>query len=236
MMNTEKTRLENMLRDNKISREDYDILASALKRKSFFTKMQSSLLLNPFQKIAGLNALVLGMIILFMTSYIGLKADVYFLSPLSVINASALAKQTFSHPFLFLVLQNTISWLTLSLLYILITKLLQKNKIRIIDFLGTVSLARFPILLITLYTYLIRVFFPSLLRIDFSNGYQIHWSMTQYLISVPITGLAIWQGFVYFYALKESSGLNGKKLWGGFLAAIVLGEFIAQPITTLMMN
>ena len=69
-MNTEKTRLENMLRDNKISREDYDILASALKRKSFFTKMQSSLLLNPFQKIAGLNALVLGMIILFMTSYI----------------------------------------------------------------------------------------------------------------------------------------------------------------------
>jgi len=62
-MNTEQARLERMLKENKISRQDYNTLLVALEKKSFFSRMESSLLLNRFQKIAGGKALVIGMMI-----------------------------------------------------------------------------------------------------------------------------------------------------------------------------
>ena len=52
-MNNEKTRLDKMLNEHKISQEDYSVLSKALHRKAFYTKMQSQFWLNPFQKIAG---------------------------------------------------------------------------------------------------------------------------------------------------------------------------------------
>ena len=235
-MNTEKTRLDKMLSDNKISQEDYHILATALKRKSFFAKMHASLWLNPFQRIAGVKALIIGVVILILTSYVGVKAGIYYLGPLSLINATALPKQSFAHPFLFLIYQNTVAWITLSLLFIIAAKMLQKGRVRIIDFLGTTLLGRFPILMITLSAFLIRIFFPEVLNIDVSKGLQVHGSIAQYLFSILISVFLIWQGFVYFYAFKESSGLTGKKLWWGFLGAIVLSEFIAMPINTFFMS
>ena len=77
-MNTEKTRLERMLRENKISQDEHKILLKSLKRKSFFTKLQSSFWLNPFQKIAGFRALIIGMLVLVVTSYVGIKAKLYY--------------------------------------------------------------------------------------------------------------------------------------------------------------
>ena len=47
---------------------------------------------------------------------------------------------------------------------------------------------------------------------------------------------AIWQIITYFYALKESSGLSGKKLSISFIAAILLGEMITSTLTMLIVN
>ncbi|MFA6302902.1 MAG: hypothetical protein WC627_07190 [Legionella sp.] len=235
-MNTEKTRLDTMLRDKKISQDEYQILAAALKRKSFFAKMESSLLLNPFQKIAGFKALMFGMIILLLTSYLGVKAGLYYLGPLSAINVLAVTKQSIGQPFLLLLFQNTVCWLAVAIVFMIVAKILQKKKVRLIDFLGTVALARFPMLFITLYTYFVRTFYPSMLDIDLSKGLPIHASMSQYLFSICVTVLMVWQIVTYFYAFKESSGLLGKKLWWAFLGSLVLVQFLSEPITTLFMN
>ena len=120
--------------------------------------------------------------------------------------------------------------------FMIAAKILQKNKIRIIDFLGTVALARFPTLLITICIYLIRVFYPSTLEVDMSKGYPIHATLIQYLVSLIITTLVVWQAFTYFYAFKESSGLLGKKLLWGFLGVIILVQFIALPFTNSFMS
>ena len=235
-MNTEKARLDKMLVDKKISQEDYSILANALKRKSFFAKIQSSFWLNPFQKIAGFKALIIGMVIMVLTSYLGVKAGLYYFGPVSVINASALAKQNIQHLFLFLLYQNVAIWLVLAVSLMTAAKILQKNTIRVIDFFGTVALARFPTLLITICTCLIRVFYPGLLEIDMSKGYPIHGTLTQYLVTMILTVFIVWQVFTYFYAFKESSGLLGKKLLWGFIGVIILVQFIALPITNSFMN
>ncbi|MDF1678046.1 MAG: hypothetical protein P1U32_05060 [Legionellaceae bacterium] len=235
-MNTEKSRLDKMLQENKISKKEYDILATALKRKRFFNKVHSTFLLNPFQKIAGWKALLIGMMVIILTSAIAVKAKLYFLGPMSTINASVLGKQSITSPFFFMLYQNMICWLVLSILLMLTAKVLQKHKIRIVDFLGTVALARIPTLIATLYLMVVRMEYPSVLEIDLSHGYQLHYSIAQYILTLPVIILAIWQAVIYFYAFKESSGLTGKKLTFGFLAAIILAETVAQPITTLFMN
>ena len=235
-MSTEKARLDKMLQEKKISQDDYRMLLSSIKRRSFFSKLQQSFWLNPFQKIAGFKALTIGMLILVMTSYLGVKAKLYYLGPLSAINATVLAKQTISYPFLFLLYQNIVNWLVLAILFMIAAKILQKNKMRVIDFLGTVSLAQFPMLLVTVYTCLIRRFYPSLIEFDVSKGFPIHFTANQYIFTIPVIVFVVWQGVLCFYALKESSGLNGKKLWWGFLGTLILAGLIAQPLTTLFMN
>ena len=198
--------------------------------------MESSLLLNPFQKIAGGKALVIGMMILVAMSYIGVMAKVYFLGPLTAINHSILAKQTMDIGFLLLAYQNIVCWLVLSALFVIAAKILQKKQLRIIDFLGTVSLARFPLLLVTIITSITRMVNPAIVDIDMSKGIPLHSSIGAYIFGVVAMILLVWQIITYFYAMKESSGLVGKKLWLGYIIPIIAGEFIALPLTTLFMN
>lgn len=236
-MKNDKARLMDMLYEHKITQKDYNTLLAALQKKSFFSKMQSSLLLNPFRKIAGFKALVIGIIILFTMSYVGVMAKVYFLGPLSVINATVVAKQTMGIGFLLLAYQNIVSWLVLALLFVIAAKALQNKKLRIIDFLGTVSLARFPLLLLTTFISMTRIVNPAILDIDMTKGVPLHYSsIGQYIFSLMVMVLVVWQIITYFYALKESSGLVGKKLWLGFIVPIIVSEFIALPLTTLFMN
>ena len=235
-MKNDKERLMGMLNENKISQDDYNTLLVALEKKSFLSKLQSSLWLNPFQKIAGFKALIMGMIILLAMSGMGVIAKVYFIGSISLINASAVVKQTMDIGFLLLAYQNIVSWLILSIMFILTAMILQKKKIRIIDFLGTVSLARFPSLLITLLTAIVRMINPGILDVDLSKGIQLHVPLSQTLYGVTLMVLIIWQIFTYFYAFKESSGLIGKKLVLGFIASIIAAEYAGLPLTTMFMN
>jgi hypothetical protein len=123
-MNNDKERLMAMLKEKKITQEDYNTLLSAIRKKSFFSRMESSLLLNPFQKIAGFKALILGIIIMLTMSYMGVLAKLYFLGPLTIINASAVVKQTMDIGFLLLAYQNIICLLILTILFFIAAKIL----------------------------------------------------------------------------------------------------------------
>lgn len=235
-MNNEKNRLDKMLNEHKISQEDYRVLSKALQRKVFYTTMQSQFWLNPFQKIAGFKALIIGMMILLMTSYFGVIAKVYFLGPIGIINASALAKQTNATGFLFLTYQNIVSWLILSVLFIVTAKILQKQKLRIVDFLGTVIFAQYPTLFNVMFISVSRFISPSLWNVDMSKGMPVHASIGQYVNGAIVSVFMVWQIITYFYAFKESSGLLEKKLWIGFLVSLIVSGFIASPLTTMFMN
>lgn len=235
-MKNNKERLMGMLNENKISQDDYNTLLVALEKTSFFSTIQSSLLLNPFQKIAGFKALAIGMIILLLMSYVGVIAKVYFIGSISMLNASVVATQTMNIGFLLLAYQNIVSWLVLTAVFIIAAKILQNKKIRIIDFLGTVSFARFPLLLFTIFTSITRMVNPDMLDVDITKGLLVHPSIEQYLFSIVGMILVVWQIITYFYALKESSGLIGKKLWLGFIVSIIVAEFISHPLTTVVMN
>jgi len=232
----EKEHLMSMLKENKISDKDYNLLMSALQKKTFFEKLSSSLLLNPFQKLAGFHALLAGIMILLCMSYLGTIAKVYFPGIFSVLNASVVANQQIENNVFLLAYQNLVACSVLAGSFLLAAIIFRQKGLRVIDFLGTVTLARFPLLLLTIVLAVIRVLDPGFLAIDISKGIPLHPSVTMSLFSAVVICLLIWQITTYFYALKESSGLRGKKLMISFIGSLILSEIIASPLTTIFMN
>ena len=235
-MSKEKEHLMSMLKENKISEDDYNLLMGALQKKTFFEKISSSLLLNPFQKVAGFHALVDGIIILLCMSYLGTIAEVYFPGVLSVLNASVVANQKIENNFFLLAYQNLVACSVLAGSFLFAAIIFKQKGLRLVDFLGTVLMARFPLLILTVFLSAIRLVNPRFLAIDLSKGVSLHPSLIMSVFSATVICLFIWQITTYFYALKESSGLTGKKLMLSFIVSLILSELIASPLTTIFMN
>lgn len=230
MMNKEELKLLAMLKDNKISQSDYEMLLVALNKQSFCTQIENSWFINPFQKIAGFKALLLGLLVLLAMSVLGTYSEVYFdgiLGFMMPYNLKAMKPN-----FILLVYQNTAAWLTLSLVFLAMAIFLKQKRIRVIDFFGTVLLARFPILLSLLFTTLHKYLTPDTFKPDdLSKGIELHFSLLNTLAWLVLMGALAWVLMTYLFAFKESSGLDGKRLWFGYITSIVLGDIIAMILT-----
>lgn len=224
--------LTKMLNENKISQEDYDILLGAMDKKSFFSKRNFSLLLNPFQKIAGAQALALGLVILLVVSFLGAIGT----GSLSISSDGIVQHQTTGLSLYQLVCQYFAFWFIFSVCFALTAKLFRK-KIRLIDFFGTFAFAYYPSIFsgaITAITqYINPGFLTSIKEIARQTLPLFSPGIIAYLILITI--FQVWQIATQFYAFKESSGLTGKKLGWGFaitylLVSILGGQFIAHMI------
>ena len=230
-MTIEKNKLLIMLKENKITEDDYTLLLNALENQDA-KRTIFSLLINPFQKIAGLKALIIGMIVIICLSMLGAYANVYFTGILDCLNAANLKHTHASRPNFYLLLaQNSINWIVLSTIFITVTILFKQKRIRIIDFLGTVALARFPYIVLSAFIALVWIMQPSLLDFDLTKPtFQYKPAFPAILIDFMWQFCYAWQITTYFFAFKESSGLNGTKLWFGFVISLFIADQIAHPI------
>lgn len=234
-MTKEKERLIGMLKENKISEDDYKILSASLDKKTSLAEMLFSILINPFQRIAGFYSLATGLVGIFCMSYFGVIAKVYFPGILDCLNASIVKNPKIPLSFSLLAYQNIVSWFVLTILFIISAKIFQQKRIRIIDFFGTVALSRFPFLILVVFLSIVRVANPSFMDIDLTRGFQVQKSLMTPVFGTVVVICAIWQILTYFYALKVSSGLIGKKLWISFIGSIILGEMISSTLTVFFL-
>lgn len=233
-MSNEQERLIKLHNENKISTDDYKMLLSALNKKPSRAQLFFSFLINPFQKIAGVKALILGLIIMASMSYLGVIAKAYFPEVLGFLNSTVVKNPKFQLNFFLLAYQNIVCWLTMSALYIIAAKILQPKKTRIIDFLGTVALSRYPYLVFTILTSILVTLDPNFANVDLSHGYPMHNSMLKNIFAMLFVVCAAWHIATYFYAFKESSGLHGHKLWLSVIVALILGDTISGFLTRLL--
>ena len=229
-MSIEKQKLASMLKQNKITDNDYRLLLNAMENKS--DQNIISLFINPFQKIAGLNALIMGIIVIIALSYIGVLADVYFMGIFDCLNAANLKHMHVVKPnFQLLLSQNLIDWIVLSITFMLAALVLKQKRIRIIDFFGTVALARFPYIFLSLFIAIVWLVDPTLMDFDLTKTEQPHgFSFAGTLINFMWQFCWAWQITTYFFALKESSGLNGTRLWIGFVVSVLIADQIAHSL------
>ncbi len=232
-MPNDQERLTAMFKANKISEDDYKILSAALTKKTMPINRVFSILVNPFQKIAGFSALALGLVVIVAMSYLGTTAGLHFPGAIDLSSIALATKAGIKFSFLLLVYQNLVSWLIVALIYLAIAIVLRQKRIRIVDFFGTVALSRFPFLLLVGLISIMRLIHPSSGAVIDTYNAALHPSIAAMIIFFSVNLCSVWQVITYFYALKESSGLTGKKLWIGFAVAIILAEFIASSVAML---
>ncbi|KTD58899.1 hypothetical protein [Legionella shakespearei] len=234
MMIKEQKRLLTMLKENKISEDDYQIISAALNKKSVFSNIENSILINPFQKIAGLQALGLGLILMVAMSLTGIATDAYFDGIIGYMIPLGL-KTAVKPNFFLLLYQNAAAVFITASMFITVSLLFRQKRIRIIDFFGTVALARFPLFISILFTMLEKHLSPSHFKEDISKGIELHLTLLGTVGNLIFLTCLIWQIATYFFALKEASGLEGKSLWRGFLIAILLGDVAGIILTRLFL-
>lgn len=226
-MNKEQKRLLAMLEENKISETDYQLISSALNKKSVFTDIENSILINPFQKIAGFKALLLGLILMISMSLLGTVVGVYFDGILGYMLPIGL--KAMKPNFFLLLYQNAVAIITLSSLFLLAALLFRQKRIRVIDFFGTVALSRYPTFICLFFTMLQKYLEPF--NQDISKGIELHLTFVGILSYLILLTCIIWQVMTYFFALKEASGLEGKSLWFSFIITVLLGDVIGLILT-----
>lgn len=227
----ERKQLQLMLSEHKISNKDYQVLMEALEEKSRVTTSLLSVILNPFQKLAGTHALVAGLLVMIMLSLLALKAKMYLPGSLTIVNAEAIKNPKNSLNFSLILYQIGMSWVILSGFFITFSLIFRQKRLRLIDFLGTTAFSRFPYLFLMIFIYLIQFFDPSFFSIDVIKEFDLHPSFAKSIFGFGILVFIIWQLITYFNALKESSDLRGKRLWVGYILSIILAEVLSYPVT-----
>ena len=177
-----------------------------------------SWLFNPFERIAGAQALWIGGLIAVAMSALALPVKAHFPGVIDYKLGVAL-------PFVRLLLQNAIAVMDLALCFYLGGLLAKRKRLRLIDFLGTLAVARLPYLLITAGFALFAALGHFQLDLDAIQSGNFS---TAFNISILVTVLAlIWLLVLDFSALRVSSGLKGGRLWAVFIVGIIGAEALA---------
>ncbi|WP_238585920.1 hypothetical protein [Legionella nautarum] len=227
MMDKEQKRLLAMREENKISEADYQLISAALTKKSIFASIENSVLINPFQKIAGFKALLLGLILMVIMSSVGIAANVYFDGIIGFVFADNI--KAMKPNFFLLLYQNAVVIFILASLFLAAALLLRQKRIRAIDFFGTVALSRYPILFVLPIVILQKYLEPH--KEDISKGFELHLTLLGTIGHFVFLICIIWQITTYFFALKEASGLEGRSLWLSFIVTVLLGDVIGLILT-----
>lgn len=188
-----------------------------------------NLLLNPFQVIAGFQALLIGIAGIVIASLIAFQAHCFFEG---IIDALIVPKVT--EPWWIFTLQGLINWLVLAALIAVSGRLVAKSKYRLIDVFGTQALARLPYVLIAALCLL-----PSLTR--YPEYMQAVYAKTTPIPAVPaydiylfiigitiILSVVVWAVMLMYRAFSISCNAKGPKAVGYFIAITIIGEIITK--------
>jgi hypothetical protein len=168
-------------------------------------------LINPFERIAGWQALTIGVIVMALTAIIG-KINHIIFSGVLYVNTGA----TFDFSAGFIM--QAVIFLALFLTMWIAGVCFSKTKVRAIDVAGTMALARFPMLLLAIVCFL---------PIAPASPYDIPRLIVFCLISIPFF---VWMVALMYNAYSVSCHLKGGRAIISFIGALVVAHFLSLLI------
>jgi len=197
--------------------------------------MNTKLLFNPFTRIAGFKALMMGVIGMLAAGYISFYSKTFFDGVLNI------------HSGLHAPLSIHIFWpfanvLFLGIWFTIFGKMLSQSKIRIIDIFGTQAFAFLPLVPASLLGFfksmdritetLMKVD-PRSISIDMFQIQDILFVIVIVMITIPLT---VWSGIWIYNGFKESANLPHKKVIPVYIAAIIIGMILPKIIMGSFIN
>jgi hypothetical protein len=177
-----------------------------------------SLVWNPFTKIAGYQAFLIGFVIAILAAIIGQIGNLFFDG---AIDAHGGATQ---FTMLEAVLMVIIDIVAITFVMYLLSLAVTRN-FRFADVLGTMTLARFPFLILSILA--LFTTFPEVENM-LANPLVIL-SYPSFILFMFISiFIAVWVIILMFNALKVSTGLKKSSLVTIFIVGIIIAELISK--------
>lgn len=173
--------------------------------------LKRTFVLNPFQRIAGWRALLVGVAVMALTAVFGKLNHIAFdgvldVHPWTVPNSSmAFAIQAVNFLVLFLTM-----WLS--------GVCFSKSKLRAVDIAGTMALSRLPMLLLA-----IICFLPIMPQ----SQYDIPRLVVFLLVIIPIT---VWMIILMYNAYTVSCNLKGIRAVVSFIGTLIVAEVLSKVV------
>jgi hypothetical protein len=190
-----------------------------MKNKDIF-----SFMFNPFTRIAGWQAFGLGLVFVISMGVIGTYSNVSFNGAL---DAHFVQHMTFI---------SSLSLLAIDLISLIlimwITGLIISKGFRFIDILGTMTLAKAPLIIIAFAGYFNTTIFQNTIP---KNPVEMFQSISFIMIMIVSLFSIIWNITLLYNALRISCDVKGTKLTIAFIIALVVSEAVSQIVIYKLM-
>jgi len=187
---------------------------------------------NPFEKVAGWKAFGIGLIILCITTVIGYFGNMVFYG----ISIKTVSSVTWGSAFFLQALG-----LVAIVIVMWITALLFAKHTRFQDILGTVTLAKYPLLPAAIVLLLFSSRMTELTQKIMSvNIYEIMNVITisdyvfLLLFSIILLPILVWEIVLLFNAFRVSTNLKGVKCVLLFIAILFISEIITNVVISII--
>ncbi len=184
-------------------------------------------LFNPFRFIAGFRALLLGLIIIALTSLLGSLTNTHFDGTLDVHTGAPA-------PLWLFLTEGLINWLSLALPLYFFGLILSRSSVRFIDVLGTQALARWPYLLTALVMMppsnkRIIQYFMSLAMQNAAAEPLNYLDMTVFIFAMLVTILmVVWMVVLMYRAYSLCCNIKGLKAVITFIISLISAEALSK--------
>jgi hypothetical protein len=177
--------------------------------------MKADVLYNPFRYIAGGKSLIIGIITLLIASWLGRWNNLHFDGVIDIhIGAKA--------PDWFFYAETFLSWFIISMLLYLASFIISKTKVRIIDIFGTQAMAKIPLIVVAIISFIPQFHFQinanGLPKIDI-------WLIIYGFITIIFT---IWIIALMYNAYSLSANIKGAKAIISFIVTLIIAEAISK--------
>ena len=184
-------------------------------------------LFNPFRFVAGFKALLLGLIIIALTSLLGSLSNTHFDGTLDVHTGTPA-------PLWLFIAEGLINWLSIALPLYFFGLILSRSSPRFIDVLGTQALARWPYLLTSLVMMppsnkRIIQYFMSLTMQGNAADQLNYLDMTIFIFAMLVTILmVVWMVALMYRAYSLCCNIKGAKAVISFIVSLIGAEAISK--------
>ncbi len=197
---------------------------------------KSTWLFNPFAYIAGWQALLVGLILILVTGYIGSLSNTHFDGVLDTHTGR-------SAPLWFFLTTGILNWLCMGVVLWIFGKVASKGSLRTIDLFGTQALARWPSILTALacmapaYTRFIHTL-SALSRTQTLPETSKPMDVVVFSLVISAMLLALcWMVRLMYMSYKVSCGLTKKRAITTFIVGLIIAEVLSKvALISLMKN
>jgi len=185
---------------------------------------------NPFKYVAGVKSLVIGILIILVTAYIGYTSNTHFPDLISIKTCPDL-------PVWYFVIQSLSNWIVFSSLLYSCAIVGSPSSVRLVDIFGTQALARFPYLIASFigFSDSINKFGKYMLWTLLQKGESISLSTGNFVIAISLIILTflltIWLVALMYNAFKVSANIKGTKAVVFFIIVFIVSMVITGYIS-----